>query len=75
MRRVPDQSVLDWLDQQPRTSVWTTSVTILEVRLGLQILAAGRRRTALTEAFDELLQKWVTELRFLALRLPSKRAI
>ncbi|HEY4841342.1 MAG TPA: type II toxin-antitoxin system VapC family toxin [Terriglobales bacterium] len=57
MRQVPDQSVLDWLDQQPRTSVWTTSVTILEVRFGLQILAAGRRRTALTEAFDELLVK------------------
>ena len=57
MRQDPDQSVIAWLDQQPRTSVWTTSVTVLEVRFGLQILAAGRRRTLLTEAFEELLTR------------------
>jgi predicted nucleic acid-binding protein len=57
MRQVPDGNVVDWLDQQPRTSVWTTSVTILEVRFGLQILAAGPRPAALTAAFDELLAK------------------
>jgi predicted nucleic acid-binding protein len=57
MRQVPDQNVVTWLDRQPRTSVWTTSVTVLEVRFGLQILAAGRRRTLLTEAFEELLAR------------------
>lgn len=55
MRCTPEQKVLDWLDQQPRTSIWTTSVTVLEVKFGLQILAAGRRRSVLTAAFDELL--------------------
>jgi hypothetical protein len=55
MRQAPDQNVVTWLDRQPRTSVWTTSVTVFEVRFGLQILATGKRRTLLTEAFEELL--------------------
>jgi predicted nucleic acid-binding protein len=57
MRQAPEQRVVDWLDRQARTSVWTTSVTVLEVRFGLQILATGRRRTLLTEAFEELLAR------------------
>jgi len=57
MRQTPDQRVIAWLDEQPRTSVWTTSVTVLEIQFGLQILAAGKRRNLLTEAFDELLKK------------------
>jgi predicted nucleic acid-binding protein len=44
------------MDQQPRTSLWTTSVTILEIRFGLQILAAGKRRSLLMEAFDTVLE-------------------
>jgi toxin FitB len=57
MRQAPDQSVVDWLDRQPRTSVWTTSVTVFEIEFGLQILAAGKRRTLLVEAFEELLAR------------------
>lgn len=52
MRRTPDKDVIAWLDRQPRTSVWTTAVTILEVRFGLQILPAGKRRTLLIQAFE-----------------------
>ena len=54
MRLPPDQVVVDWLDRQPRTSVWTTSITILEIRFGLARLAEGRRRTQMTEAFEAL---------------------
>lgn len=57
MRQVPDQKVVIWLDGQARTSVWTTSVTVFEIRFGLQILAAGKRRALLTEAFEELLAR------------------
>ncbi|HEX9112643.1 MAG TPA: type II toxin-antitoxin system VapC family toxin [Terriglobales bacterium] len=57
MRQVPDPDVVTWLDRQPRTSIWTTSVTVFEVWFGLHILAAGRRRTLLTEAFEELLAR------------------
>ncbi|HSY97920.1 MAG TPA: type II toxin-antitoxin system VapC family toxin [Terriglobales bacterium] len=55
MRQVPDKSVVAWLDRQPRTSIWTTSVTILEVRFGLQIMAGGKRRSALVQAFEIVL--------------------
>jgi toxin FitB len=56
MRPVPDHQVIGWLDQQPRTSIWTTSVTVLEIRFGMQILPAGKRRTALLGAFETLLE-------------------
>ena len=57
MRQPPDAKVITWLDNQSRTSVWTTSVTILEIRFGLQIMAAGKRRSLLLAAFDILLDK------------------
>ena len=57
MRQLPDAKVIAWLDRQPRTSVWTTSVTILEVRFGLQIMAAGKRRALLLETFETVLEK------------------
>jgi len=57
MQQAPDQSVIAWLDRQPRTSIWTTSVTILEVRFGLQIMAIGKRRSLLLAAFEAFLEK------------------
>src|ERR1700722_12053109 len=55
MRQTPDPRVVVWLDRQPRTSIWTTSITLLEVRFGLQIMAAGKRRSLLMEAFAAVL--------------------
>jgi len=57
MQQPPDQSVVAWLDRQPRTSIWTTSVTVLEIRYGLQIMPSGKRRSTLLQAFDDLLDK------------------
>ncbi len=57
MRQTPDTQVIAWLDQQPRMSIWTTSVTVLEIRFGLQIMAAGKRRSLLLEAFETLLDR------------------
>jgi predicted nucleic acid-binding protein len=55
MRRDPDRVVVAWLDGLPAESVWTTAITVFEVRLGLELLAAGRRRRLLEEAFDQAL--------------------
>lgn len=55
MRQAADQNVVAWLDKQPRTSIWTTSVTILEIQFGLQILPAGKRRSRLIAAFETVL--------------------
>jgi hypothetical protein len=57
MRRTPDTTAIAWLDRQPRTSVWTTSVTILEIQFGLQIIAAGKRRSQLLDSFEMVLQE------------------
>jgi len=54
MRPSADLAVVEWLDRQPRTSIWTTSITVLEIRYGLQILATGRKRSALMAAFERL---------------------
>jgi toxin FitB len=57
MRSTPDLAVVRWLDQQPRTSVWTTAVTVFEIRLGLNILPAGKRKASLLAAFDHILKE------------------
>lgn len=52
----PDVRVARWLDCQPRSSIWTTSINLFEIRAGLKMLPAGRRRTALEAHFEQLLQ-------------------
>lgn len=55
MRQSPDEEVVRWLDDQPRSSIWTTAITVLEIRFGLQMLPAGRRRARLLQAFDTVI--------------------
>ena len=56
MRTSPDPPVVAWLDRQPAESVWITSITVFEARLGLALLPLGRRRRALEGAFARLLE-------------------
>ena len=56
MRQRPEAPVVAWLDRQPAESVWITSVTLFEARLGLALLPKGRRRQALEAAFARLLK-------------------
>jgi predicted nucleic acid-binding protein len=56
MLQTPDRSVVAWLDQQPRSSIWTTSITVLEVRFGLQIMVGGKRRSEVIQAFESVLE-------------------
>src|SRR6266404_3091388 len=55
MRTAPEASVVAWLDRQPAESVWITSITLFEARLGLALLPSGRRRQTLEAAFARLL--------------------
>ena len=57
MHERPDAAVITWLDEQATESIWTTSITVLEVRTGLELLRASRRRTRLEDAFDLLLSE------------------
>ena len=57
MRQAPEAAVVSWLDRQPTESIWITSITLFETRLGLALLPKGKRRRALEAAFAELLEK------------------
>jgi predicted nucleic acid-binding protein len=56
MGPAPEQQVAHWLDSQPRSSVWTTSINVYEIRSGLLAMSAGKRRTALEAKFEQLLE-------------------
>jgi predicted nucleic acid-binding protein len=57
MRASSEPAVVRWLDGQPPESIWTTSVSVFEVRLGLSILARGRRRNLLEAAFSSAIDE------------------
>ena len=57
MHQEPDPPVLRWLDLQAPQSIWITSITVFESRLGLALLPDGRRRKALESAFARLLDE------------------
>ena len=57
MREPAELAIVAWLDGQPRGSMWTSSVTILEIRFGLDIMADDRRRKARLLAFRRLIDE------------------
>jgi hypothetical protein len=54
MRPKPTPSVVEWLDGQPRSALFVTSVSIFEISTGLARLGDGLRKQALTLAFQRL---------------------
>jgi predicted nucleic acid-binding protein len=53
----PDPPVIQWLDRQSWSSLWTTSITVLEIRYGLTIMTSGRRRAQREAAFARLIEE------------------
>ena len=51
MQQTPEPRVVAWLDAQPTESIWTTSVSVFEIRFGLEAMAKGKRQRTLQEAF------------------------
>lgn len=54
MRAAPDARVGAWVLELPPAAVFTTSVTLAEVRFGIARLPDGRRRTRLGETADDV---------------------
>ncbi len=52
-----EPTVVGWLDRQPELSVWTTSVSVFEIRAGLMIMPPGRRRAAREQAFADIVER------------------
>jgi predicted nucleic acid-binding protein len=59
MRLAFSEAVADWLDRQDETSIWITSVTVLEVRTGIETLPPGRRRDNLSVDFERFLDSFI----------------
>ena len=57
MLKVPDHSVVSWLDGQPSESIWTTSISVFEIQFGLAILDDGRNKARLLDAFEAVLKE------------------
>lgn len=68
-----DKRVIAWLDEQAAESVWLTSITVFETEFGLALLPAGRRRSALEQAFASLVEEDL-DRRVVAFDMPAATA-
>jgi hypothetical protein len=57
MHPEPDAAVLQWLDRQPESSIWTTSITLMEIRYELRSMPAGRRREQMAQKLEAVLKE------------------
>ena len=55
MRTVADPDIVRWVNLQPATSIWISSVTIFEIRFGLQAMPPGKRQAAMAAGFERWL--------------------
>jgi len=55
MQEEPDPAIANWLDRQPLESLWITTITVFEIRYGIEVLESGRRRKRLEDAFERAL--------------------
>ena len=51
----PDKKVMAWLDRALPEAVWLTTISIFEVRFGIELLPAGRRRAHLEHQFARVI--------------------
>jgi predicted nucleic acid-binding protein len=65
MRSPPDSTVISLLDKRDPDSIWTTSITLFEIRQGIERLPDSRRRAELEaaaqRAFDRVFAGRVLE--------------
>jgi predicted nucleic acid-binding protein len=57
MQPRPEEGVTRWLDGQPFRSIWITSVTIFEIRFGLESMPVGKRQVDLMDRFENWLKQ------------------
>ena len=55
MRPAPEEGVEQWLADQPDASVFISAITEAELRYGVALLPAGKRRSALATVIQDML--------------------
>lgn len=52
LRRKPDPRVIEWIDVQALETLYLSAITVAELRSGIALLPAGKRRTGLQESLE-----------------------
>lgn len=52
LRKDPEARVIEWIDAQPIETLYLSAITIAEMRAGMALLPAGKRRRALEEHLE-----------------------
>jgi predicted nucleic acid-binding protein len=53
LRPAPDARVIQWIDAQPLETLFLSAITVAELRAGLALLPAGKRRTGLQQNLEK----------------------
>lgn len=54
-RALPDETVIAWLNRQPLETLYLASMTVGELRAGVALMPAGKRRKVLGDSIEQLL--------------------
>ena len=54
-RQEPNPRVLDWLDSQALETLYLSTITVAELRAGIALMPAGKRRARLDENLEKRL--------------------
>lgn len=57
MRQSCDPKVMTWLDNQPEMNIWTSAITVAEIRLGIALLPDGKRKRELSDLAGAMFQE------------------
>jgi len=53
LRRVPELRVIEWIDAQAMETLFLSAITVAELRAGVALLPAGKRRAGLQENLEK----------------------
>lgn len=53
LRHAPEPRVIDWIDAQPMETLYLCAITVAELRAGVALLPAGRRRSGLQDNLEK----------------------
>ena len=52
LRPAPDARVIEWIDAQRLETLFLSAITVAELRAGMALLPAGKRRTGLQQSLE-----------------------
>lgn len=53
LRHAPERRVIEWIDAQPMETLFLSAITVAELRAGVALLPAGKRRSGLHENLEK----------------------